>query len=89
MTLEDKNVNFTETFSFEHLINESNSLKGSPSCIDLIMTYRKSYLKNACVTVTGISNFSLKSQRLSRKWRLTETKITFDEKRFNEDENLN
>ena len=64
MTLEDKNVNFTETFSFEHLINESNSLKGSPSCIDLIMTYRKSYLKNACVTVTGISNFSLKSQIL-------------------------
>ena len=62
MTLEDKNVNFTETFSFEHLISESNSSKGSPSCIDLIITYRKSHFKNTCVTVTGISIFSLKSQ---------------------------
>ena len=62
MTLEDKNVNFTETFSFEHLINESNKFKESPSCADLIMTYRKSYFKNTCVTVTRISNFSLKSQ---------------------------
>ena len=76
MTLEDKNVNLTETFSFEYLINESNSFKGSPSCIDLIMTYRKSYFKNNFVTVTRLSNFSLKSQMLKalQKWRLTETK---------------
>ena len=87
MTLEDKNVNFTETFSFEHLINESNSFKGIPSFIDLIMTYRKSYFKNTCVTVTGVSNFSLKSQILKAlpKMKTNRNQKTFDEKRFNED----
>ena len=71
MTPEDKNLeHFTDTFSLEHLINEPTRFKGSPSCIDLIMTNRKSYFKNTCVTVTGISDFhkltavSLKSQIL-------------------------
>ena len=69
MTLEDKNLqHFTDTFSLEHLINEPICFKGSPSCIDLIITYRRSYFKNTCVTVSEISDFhkltavSLKSQ---------------------------
>ena len=58
MTLEDKNLrHFTDTFSLEYLINEPTCFKGSPSCIDLIITSRKSYFKNTCITVTGISNF--------------------------------
>ena len=87
ITLEDKNVTFTESFSFEHLINESNSFKRSPSCIDLIMTYRKSHFKNTCVTVTEICNFSLKSQILKAlpKMKTYRNQKTFDEKRFNED----
>ena len=71
MTPEDKTVqHFTDTFSFDYLINEPTCFKGSLSCIVLIITNRKSYLKNTCVTVTGISNFrkimafSLKSQIL-------------------------
>ena len=58
MTPEDKNVqHFTDTFSLGHLITEPTCFKGSPSCIDLIITNRKSYFKNTCVTVTGISVF--------------------------------
>ena len=58
MTPEDKNLqHFTNTFSLEHLINETTCFKGSPSCIDLIITNRKSYFKKTCVTVTGISDF--------------------------------
>ena len=71
MTLEDKNLkHFTDTFSLEHLINEPTCFKGSPSCIYLIITNRKSYFKNAFLTVTEISDFhkltavSLKSQVL-------------------------
>ena len=71
MTLEDKNLqHFTDTLSLKHLINEPTCFKGSPSCKDLIITNRKSYFKNTCVTVTGISDFhklttvSLKSQIL-------------------------
>ena len=87
MNLEDKNVIFTESFSFEHLINESNSFKGTESCMDLIMTYRKLYFKNSCVTVTGISNFSLNSQILKAvpKMKTYRNQKTFDEKRFSED----
>ena len=58
MTPEGKNLElFTNTFSLEHLINEPTCFKGSPGCINLIMTNRKSYFKNTCVTVTGISDF--------------------------------
>ena len=71
MTPEDKNLqHFTDTFSLEHLINEPTCFKGSPSCIDLIITNRKSCFRNTCVTVTRISDFdkltavSLKSQIL-------------------------
>ena len=58
MTLKVKNLqHFTDTFTLDHLINEPIYFKGNPSCIDLIITNRKSYLKNTCVTVTGISDF--------------------------------
>ena len=58
MTLEEKNLqHFIDTFSLEHLINEPTYFKGSPSCIDHIITNRKSYFKNTCVAVTGISDF--------------------------------
>ena len=94
MTPEEKNLeHFTDTFSLEHLINEPTCFKGSPSCIDLIMTNRKSYFKNTCVTVTGISDFhkltavSLKSQILKAtpKIKTYRNYKTFDENRFNED----
>ena len=69
ITPEDKKLQyFTHNFSLEHLINESTCFKGSPSCKDLIITNRKSYFKNTCVTVTGISDIykltevTLKSQ---------------------------
>ena len=94
MTPEDKNLQyFTDTFSLEHLINEPTCFKGSPSCIDLIITNRKSYLKNTCVTATGISAYhklkavSLKSQILKAPPKI-KTYInykTFDENRFSED----
>ena len=71
LTPEDKNLqHFADTFSLPHLINKPTYFKGSPNCIDLIITNRKSYFKNTCVVVTGISDFhkltavSLKSQVL-------------------------
>ena len=93
MTPEDQNLqHFTDTFSLERLINEPTCFKG-PSCIDLIITNRKSYFKNTCVIVTGISDFhnltavSLKSQILkaSPKIKTYRNYKTFDENRFNED----
>ena len=58
MTPEDKNLqHFTDTFNLEQLINEPTCFKGSPSCIDLIITSRKSCFKNTYVTVTGMSGF--------------------------------
>ena len=39
---EDKNLHFVNTFSLEHLTNEPTCFKGSLSCIDLIITNRKS-----------------------------------------------
>ena len=93
MTPKNKNLqHFTDTFSLEHLINEPTYFKGSPSCIDLI-TNRKSYLKNTCVTVTGISDFhkltdvSLKSQILKARQiiRTYRNYKPFHENRFNED----
>ena len=58
MTPEDKNLqNFTDTFSLENHINEPTCFKGNPHCIDLILTNRKCYFKNTCVTETGISDF--------------------------------
>ena len=82
MSPEDRNFqHFKDTFRLEHLISEPTCLKGSSSCIDLIITNRKSYFKNTCVTVTGISDFykltavTLKSQILKAppKKRLIET----------------
>ena len=58
-TPEDKNLqHFTNTFSIEHLINEPTCFKGNPTCKDLIITNKKSYFKNTCVTATGISDFN-------------------------------
>ena len=94
MTLEDKNLQyFTDTFRLEYLINESTCFKKSPACIDLLITNRKSYFKNTCVTVSGIFDFhkftvvGLKPQILKtpqiiytyRDYRI------FGENRFNED----
>ena len=82
MSPEDRNLqHFKDTFRLEHLISEPTCLKGSSSCIDLIITNRKSYFKNTRVTVTGISDFykltavTLKSQILKAppKKRLIET----------------
>ena len=68
MAPEDKNLqHFTYNFSPASILS---CFKRSPSCIDLSNTNRKSYFKNTCVIVTGISNFhqptavSLKSQIL-------------------------
>ena len=94
MTPEDKNLqHFTDTFSLEHLINEPTCFEGKPSCIDLNITNRKSYFKNTCVIVAGISDFhkltavSLKSQILKAppKMKTYRNYKTFDENRFNED----
>ena len=94
LNLEDKNLqHVTDTFNLEHLIHDPISFKGSPSCIDLIITNRKSYFKNTCVTVTGISDFhkltavSLKSQilKVSPNIKTYRNYKTFDENRFNED----
>ena len=94
MTLKVKNLpHFTDTFSLDHLINEPTCFQGYPRCIDLVITNRKSYLKNTCVTVTGISDFheltavSLKSQILKAlpKIKTYRNYKTFDENRFNKD----
>ena len=94
MTPEDKNFeHFTDTFILEHIINELACFKGSPSCIDLIMTNRKSYFKNTCVKVTGISDFhkltavSLKSQILKAPLKIKTYRNykTFGGNKLNED----
>ena len=94
MTLEDKNLQpFTDTFSLEHLKNEPTCFERSTSCIDLIITNRKTYFKNTCVTVTGISDFheltavSLKSQILKAppKIKTYRNYKAFEESRFNKD----
>ena len=94
MIPEDKNLqHFTDTFSLEHLIREPTCFKRSPSCIDLIITNRKSFFKNTSVTLTGISDFhkltaiSLKSQVLKApsKIKTYRNYTTFDENRLNED----
>ena len=42
MTPEDKHLQlFTDFFNLEHLIKKPTCFKGSPSCIDLIITNRK------------------------------------------------
>ena len=94
ITPEDKNLqHFPDTFSLEHLINEPTCFKGIPSCIDLIITNRKSYFKNTCVAVAGISHFhkltavSLRSLilRAPPKIKTYRSYKTFDDNRFNED----
>ena len=71
MTPENTNLqHFTDSSNLENLIHEAACSTGLPSCIDLIITYRKPYFKNTCVTTTGMSDFhkliavSLKSQVL-------------------------
>ena len=93
MTPEDKNLqHFADTFSLEHLTNEPTCFKGSSSCKNVIITIRKSYFKNTCVTLTGISDFyklaevRLKSQILKAppKIKTYRNYKTFDGNRFNE-----
>ena len=58
MTPENTNLqHFTDSFNLENLINEATCFKGLPSCIDLIITNRKPYYENNCVTTTGMSDF--------------------------------
>ena len=53
MTPEDTNLqHFRDSFNLENLIHEATCFKGLPSCIDLIITNRKAYFKNTCVTTT-------------------------------------
>ena len=49
MAPEDKNLQiFTDSFNLEHLIKKPTCFKRSPSCIGLIITNRKAYLKKIC-----------------------------------------
>ena len=58
MTPENTNLqHFTDSFNLENLIHETTCFKGLPSCIDLIITNRKPYFKNTCVTIAGMSDF--------------------------------
>ena len=94
MTPGDKNMQpFADSFNLENLIKEPTCFKGSPSCIDLIITNRKPYCKKTCLIETGLSDFhkltavSLKSQILKTppKRKLYRDYKTFDENNFNND----
>ena len=97
MTPEEKNLqNFTDTFTLDNLINEPTCFKGNSHCTDLILTNRKCYFKNTCVTETGVSDFhkltavSLKSHILKSPPKVKHFRNykSFDENAFNEDLNL-
>ena len=46
MTPEDKKLQlFAGYFNLEHLIKKPTCFEGSPSCINIIITNRKEYLK--------------------------------------------
>ena len=94
MTPENINLqHFTDSFNLENLIDEAPCFKGLPSCVDLIITNRKSYFKNTCVTTTGMSDFhkltavSLKSQILKApaKRKFYRNYKNFDQDNFNKD----
>ena len=44
-------------FQSREIIHEATCFKGVPSCIILVITKRKSFFKNTCVTVIGVSHF--------------------------------
>ena len=55
---------FTDSFNLEHLIKKPTCFKRSPSCIGLIITNRKAYLKNICtleIVESRILDFKLKA----------------------------
>ena len=87
---------FTDSFNLENLIHEATCFKGLPSCIDRIITNRKPYFKNTCVTATGMSDFhkltavSLKSQVLKApaKHKFYRKYKKFDEDNFKKDVKL-
>ena len=86
MTPEDKNLQFfADSFDLEHLIKKSTCFKGSPSCIDLIITSKKAYLKKTCILETGISDFhkltavTLKSKKAPPKRKLYRDYKVFDD----------
>ena len=58
MTPENTNLqHFADSFNLENRIHEATCFKGLPSCIDLIITNRKPYFKNTCMTAIGMSDF--------------------------------
>ena len=49
MAPEDKNLqHFSDNFNLEHLLNEPTCFKGSPSCVDFIIT-KKNYTSKILV----------------------------------------
>ena len=91
MAPENTNLqHFTDSFNLENLIH---SFKGLSGCVDLIITNRKPYFKNTCVTATGMLNFhklivaSLKSQLLKAppKRKFCRNYKNVDEDNFNKD----
>ena len=84
---------FTDSFKVENLIPEATCFIGLPSCIDLIITNRKPYFKNTCMTTIGMSGFykltavSLESQVLKAlaKCNFYRNYKNFDEDNFNKD----
>ena len=94
MTPENTNLQrFTDSFNLENSIHEATCFKALPSCTDLIITNRKPYFKNTCVTPTGMSDFrkltavSLKSQVLKApaKRKFYRNYKNFDGDNFNKD----
>ena len=94
MTPENTNLQyFTDSFNLENLIYEATCFEGLFNCIDLIITNRKPYFKNASVIATGISDFhqltavSIKSQVLKApsKRKFYRNSKNFDEDNFNKD----
>ena len=90
MISENTNLqHFTDSFNLKNLIHEATCFKGLPSCVDLVITNRKPYLKNNCVAATEMSDFqkltavSLKSQVMKA---LTKHKFYRNYKNFDKDD---
>ena len=76
MTPENTNLQcFADSFNLEDLIHEATCFKGLPSYINLIITNRKPYFKNTCVTPTGMSDFH-KLTAVSLKSRVLKLPLT-------------
>ena len=85
MILENTNLqHFADSFNLNNLIHEATCFKGLPSCIDLVITNRKPYLKNNCVAATEMSDFQ-KSQvmKVLTKHKFYRNYKNFDKDGFN------